>query len=239
MKIEYFASLPSTSHTAAEAARAGAPHLYTVVAAEQSAGRGRLSRSFFSPRGGLYFSTVLRTGLSPREYGAVTPFAAVAVCRALRSVCGVSAQIKWVNDLLLDGRKICGILAESGVDANGEAYILLGIGINTGNTAFPPELQAVAGSVPCADTDALLREILVQLREIEAAVHRADWLEEYRESSCVLGRCVTLYEGESSREGVALDVRADGALLLRLSDGERVFVNGGEISLRVTQTQKN
>ncbi len=239
MKIEYFESLPSTSRTAAEAARAGAPHLYTVVAAEQSAGRGRLSRSFFSPRGGLYFSTVLRTGLGSCEYGAVTPFAAVAVCRALQKVCGVKARIKWVNDLLLDGRKICGILAESGIDTNGKGYIVLGIGINTGNAAFPPELQTVAGSVPCADKQALLHAILTQLRDTEAAVRTAAWLKEYRESSCVLGHWVTLYEGEKRREGVALDVRADGALLLRLSSGERVFVNGGEISLRVTQTQKN
>ena len=239
MKIEFFDTLESTSRTAAEAARSGATHLYTVVAARQTAGRGRLTRSFFSPRGGLYFSTVLRTELLPCEYGALTPFAAVAVHRALQRVCGVCAQIKWVNDLLLDGRKICGILAESGMDASGQPYVVLGIGVNTGDAAFPPELQEIAGNVTCADKHALLREILAELQHAQDAVRRADWLKEYKENSCILGQRVTLYEGEKIREGVALDVFSDGALLLRLTDGKTERINGGEISLRVTQNKKN
>lgn len=239
MEIRYFDCLPSTSRTAAEAARQGASHLYTVVAERQSAGRGRLSRSFFSPCGGLYFTTVLRTGLKPAQYGAVTPFAAVAVRRALSRCCGINASVKWVNDLLLDGKKLCGILAESGTDLQGRPYILLGIGINLGKTDFPPELAEIATSVPCADKDALLRAILTELADVERAVLAGDWLQEYREASAVIGRKVRIIEGERVREGTAKDILSDGALCVLLENGCTEELRGGEISLRTTQVEQS
>ncbi len=235
MEIRYFDTLPSTSKTAAEAAKEGAGHLYTVVAATQTAGRGRLQRRFHSPSGGLYFSTVLRTALTPAQYGAVTPFAAVAVARAVCRVCGVQPEIKWVNDLLLRGKKICGILAESGVDTSGEPYIILGIGINTGDTAFPPELQEIADNVPCRDKDALLRTVLAELEHVEEEILRGTWLTEYRAHSAILGREVLVIEGEARRLVTALDILENGALLILESDGRQVPLCGGEISLRLTQ----
>ena len=235
MEIQHFQTLPSTSQYAAAAAREGAGHLYTVVAESQSAGRGRMERSFFSPPGGLYFSTVLRTPLTPAEYGAVTPFAALAVRRALYKICGVTAQIKWVNDLLVEGRKVCGILAESGVDSAGRPYIILGIGINTGNTAFPPALCESAGSVPCCEREMLLQEILAQLNSVTREIREGHWLSEYRDASAVLGRRVRVFSGSESYLAIPLDILPSGALLVRDENGKTHTLCGGEISLRLTQ----
>ena len=238
MEIVYYPVLPSTSETAKEAAREGAPHLFTVAAERQTAGRGRLDRRFFSPSGGLYFSTVLRTRLTPAQYGAITPFAAVAVTRALSRVCDVTAKIKWVNDLLLDGKKICGILAESGVDRAGDPFVILGIGINTGTADFPAELREIAACVPCADRDALLAAVLDELAGVETAVKSANWLAEYRAASCVLSREIEIVSGTERRRALALDILPNGALLVRNADGAAEELHGPEISLRLTQDPK-
>lgn len=239
MEIVYYPVLPSTSETAKEAAREGAPHLYTVAAERQTAGRGRLDRRFFSPPGGLYFSTVLRTRLTPAQYGAITPFAAVAVSRALSRVCGVTPEIKWVNDLLLGGKKICGILAESGTDRKGEPFVILGIGINTGTAAFPAELREIAACVPCEDRDALLAAVLDELAGVESAVENESWLAAYRAASCVLSREVEIVTGAERRRVRALDILPSGALLVQSADGTAEELRGAEISLRVTQDPKN
>lgn len=238
MEIRYYQELPSTSRTAAEAAREGAAHLFTVVAESQTEGRGRLQRSFFSPRGGLYFTTVLRTDLLPKEYGALTPFAAVAVHRAIRRVCGVETEIKWVNDLLWNGKKVCGILAESGVDLNGRAYVLLGIGINLSPVEFPAELSEIATCVPCEDKEKLLSEILRELSEAEAAVRRATWLADYRAACCMLGSRVTVMRQGTEAHATAVDILSDGALLVLWPGGAYEELRGGEISLRAAQFPK-
>ncbi len=235
MELHYFDTLPSTSKTAAVAAAEGAGHLYTVVAATQSAGRGRLQRSFHSPRGGLYFSTVLRTSLTPAAYGAITPYAALAVHRAILRVCGVRTEIKWVNDLLLDGKKLCGILAESGVDRMGAPYVILGIGINTGSEALPAELRDIACSLPFEDKDCLLHAVLAELSDVEHALQVGSWLAEYRAASAVLGREITVIKNDERRLAYAEDILPSGALLVRYSDTEREALCVGEISLRLTQ----
>ena len=235
MNIHYFETLPSTSITAAEMAKEGAPHLTAVVAKTQTAGRGRLTRQFFSPQGGLYVTIVLRTTLSPAQYGAITPYAALAVHRAMYRTCGVRTQIKWVNDLLLDGKKVCGILAESGSDQNGTPYILLGIGINTGDTVFPAELAEIATSIPECDKDALLHAILEELDGVERAVHNGNWLDEYRAHSAVIGREVNVIEGARTTRATALDIAKSGALKVCFEDGTCGELYGAEISLRLTQ----
>ena len=235
MELHYFDVLPSTSLTAAEAAKEGAGHLYTVIAARQTAGRGRLQRGFHSPTGGLYFSTVLRTGLSPLQYGAVTPYAALAVHRAILRVCGVHTGIKWVNDLLLEGKKVCGILAESGTDKAGKPYLLLGIGINIGDIVFPEELKEIAASLPCPDKDVLLRAVLEELDGVERAVSSGEWRTPYRNASVVIGREVTVIKGEQKATAIAEDVLSSGALLVKYPDGTHEELCVGEISLRLTQ----
>ena len=117
-------------------------------------------------------STVLRPEMSRADYMQITPVAAVAVHRALLNVTGPVTQIKWINDLLLEGKKVCGILAESGFDEKGEPFVVLGIGINTAPVDFPPELRETATVIPCDDLTALAGAILAELSEYQHVIQR-------------------------------------------------------------------
>ena len=239
MELHVYESLPSTNKTAHDAARDGAGELYTVVAKAQTAGRGRMTRSFHSPVGGAYFSTVLRPELPLAAYGQLTPVAAVAVHRAILGVTGVQTQIKWVNDILLDRKKVCGILAESGTDKDGKPFVIVGIGITTADVAFPKELQGIAGFVPCGDPMVLIEAVLKELSLYKHMIETGEWLSYYREHCAFLGERVRVIEGERSRIGRALDILEDGALLLDFGNGQTEALRGGEISLRSAQDDEN
>src|SRR5215218_8406691 len=145
--VLHFDSLPSTNTEAARQAALGAPEGLCVVAREQTAGRGRRERSWVSPKdAGLYVSVVLRPTLEARLWPLITLAAALAVRDALEEACGLEADIKWPNDLLAGGRKLCGILAETAEGARGRA-VVLGVGVNLGRGSFPPEISDTATSV--------------------------------------------------------------------------------------------
>lgn len=239
MELHVYKSLPSTNRAAYEAAREGAEEFYTVVAESQTAGRGRMARSFHSPAGGAYFSTVLRPEIPLVAYGKLTPIAAVAVHRAILRVTGCQTEIKWVNDLLLDRKKVCGILAESGTDRSGRPFVILGIGINTSDVEFPQELRDVVTFVPCGDPMGLIRSTLEELAHYKQWIEEGDWLSYYRAHSAFLGERVRVIEGDHSRLGTALDVLEDGALLVDFGDGKKEALRGGEISIRAAQNDGN
>ncbi|MBQ9802690.1 MAG: biotin--[Clostridia bacterium] len=232
MEIQYFESLPSTNETAKAAAMQGASHLFTVVASRQTAGRGRMGRSFASPTGGTYFSTVLRPRIPRSAYGVITPFCAVAVHRAVRELAGVTLDIKWVNDLLHDGKKVCGILAEAGTDRSGVPFVVLGIGINTGHAPLPPELREIAASLPFDDREALVRHILAHLARLDEELERGTWQTYYRANASCLGARVQVIAHGISKVATALDVDVTGGLLVAYDDGTTETLTGGEISLR-------
>lgn len=238
MELHIFDSLPTTNRTAHEAALTGAKEFYTVVAKEQTAGRGRLLRSFHSPVGGTYFSTVLRPTLPMTHFARITPVAAVAVHRALFKLTGVKTEIKWVNDLLLDGKKVCGILAESGVDGEGNPFVILGIGINTAEVTFPAELQHQATFIPYQEPVALVEAILNELAAYEQSIETGSWLSYYRSHCAFLGEDVMVIKDDTIRHGTALDILADGALRVRFENGNIEELRGGEISLRSAQFRK-
>ena len=237
MEIRYYESLPSTNRTAAEAARAGAGEFYTVAAKSQTAGRGRLDRSFFSPAGGTYFSTVLRPQFGFDLFGQITPVAAVAVHRAIFNLTGLVTDIKWINDLLLGGRKVCGILAESGVDQSGAPYVVLGIGINTAEVEFPPELRDSADFIPCDDPVALIGAILAELMQYEEMITEQSWHDYYRRHCICLGRIVEVIRQGNICPAYAHDVLPDGGLRVEYENGETEVLRGGEISLRLVQNR--
>ena len=237
--IRYFKSLPSTNDAARAAAEEGAPACFTVAAERQTAGRGRMGRTFVSPPGGAYFSVVLRPRLSPAEYGLVTPFAALAVRRAVDKTAHVALDVKWVNDLLYRGKKVCGILSESGVDRQGVPFVVLGIGINMQNSVLPPELNGVAGCIPFADHRTLISAVVAELRAGQAEMESGAFLPEYRRVCVSLGREVVLFDGGAQETVFALDIAPNGGLIVRHADGRRSTVFGGEISLRPAQTDTN
>lgn len=206
-----------------------------VIAASQTAGRGRSGRSFLSPEGGLYLSVLLRPELAPERLPSLTPLAAVAVCRAVEAACGARCGIKWPNDVLLEGKKICGILFES-VLGREKPCVIVGIGINANTASFPEELRAIAGSIAAVtgqrvDLNALAAALL---RELDALYARwltdggGSVLEEYRGLCLNLGREVLA----GGRRGVALAVGEDYSLLVRWDGGEEEALRFGEVSVR-------
>ncbi|MGA9753875.1 MAG: biotin--[acetyl-CoA-carboxylase] ligase [Desulfobaccales bacterium] len=237
--VHHFETLNSTNDLAKELAARGAPEGTVVVAETQTGGRGRLGREWNSPPGvGLYVSLVLRPMLPPWELPQITLMTAVAVVRAIRRVAGVTPGIKWPNDLLLNGKKLGGILTEMETESDRIRHVVVGLGLNVNNPGFPPELAATATSLTLAAGGSFPRVKLLQvwLEEFEALYERflnqefPAILEEWKRYTVTLGRAVTVRQGPREICGQALDVAADGALLLRTAGGEVVRVTSGEIT---------
>ncbi len=226
--------LSSTNTTARALAADGAVEGTAVVAAAQSAGRGTRARAFFSPQGGVYMSVVLR----PRaeDVPLITSCAAVAVARAIERLCPLEVRIKWVNDLYLGARKVCGILTEAGVTPS-DTFVVLGIGVNVAAVDFPPELSAIAtslGNEGCAvDRAALIAAILEEWTALYAAIGTRQFLAESRRRSCVLGKAITVSYNNAVFAAHAVDITVDGHLLIEKPDGERLTLQSGEVSITV------
>jgi BirA family biotin operon repressor/biotin-[acetyl-CoA-carboxylase] ligase len=237
--IHHFDTLPSTNDLAKELAARGAPEGTLVVAEGQSRGRGRLGREWNSPPGvGLYVSVLLRPPLPPTDLPPITLTAAVAVVRALRQAGGVSAGLKWPNDLVLAGKKLGGILTEMETESDRIRHLVVGLGLNVNNRQFPAELADLATSLALTTgrTFSRLRLLQVWLEELESLYQRflarefAAILEEWRDYTVTLGHAVRVRQGEVEICGQALEVSADGALLIQTRSGEIVRVTSGEIA---------
>lgn len=207
----------------------------TLIADRQTDGCGRRGRSFCSPEGGLYLSTLLRPQ-APLDAGRITCCAAVAAARAVECLCDASVAIKWVNDLYLNGRKLAGILAEGVIDPDGALAVALGVGINVGITEFPPELAAIATSLAnegfSVTREDLAAAFLNEWERLYTVSDSAEWMEEYRRRSLVIGRTVTVVQGDATYPATAVAVTDEGHLLVSTPDGERELFSG-EVSVRL------
>jgi len=236
-RLEYRAALGSTHDLARQLAQAGAPEGTVVLAGRQTGGRGRLGRSFISPRGGLYFTIVLRP---PLEHLRPLPIiSALAVARGLEQVTGLSTALKWPNDVLVRGRKICGILMESELTGQAVNYVLLGIGINVNaDMSAYPEIAAIATSAAAeagreVSREALAAAVLNELERLYLASRAGQRVQdEWRARLDTLGRQVRVTCGQMVEEGLAEDVDSDGSLILRRPDGSRVAIAAGDVTLR-------
>ncbi len=229
----------STNRVAKELAKNGAPEGTLVVAARQSMGRGRLGRSFFSPEGGIYMSLVLRPHIAPEQAILVTTCAAVAVARAIEKISGETAGIKWVNDIFINGKKVCGILAEAGFCEHTEQpdYIVLGIGINVERQSVPEELKEIVGCLEDGKTRSLSKADLIMgvWKEFEALYRNlstAVYMEEYKKRSILVGKEVTVCSAEGDYKAVVTDIDKEGHLILD-RQGETVILSTGEVSVRL------
>lgn len=241
---EYFSEIDSTNRYLKELANNGAPEGRVVLANRQSAGRGRLGRSFFSPEDkGIYMSILLRPDIELERSVLITSMTAVAVARAIERVSGVAAQIKWVNDIYINQKKVCGILTEAGINAETIRldYAVVGIGINVGTMEFPEELQEIATSVSneCRQNvtkEALIEEILKELELWYPTLWNGSFLQESRERSILLGKEIlvvdALAEG-GSYIAKAVDLNELGHLIIE-RNGNREVLNSGEVSIRFT-----
>ncbi len=242
-KLNHYLTLSSTNETLKEMAEAGAPEGTVVIAEEQTRGKGRLGRSWSSPRGrGIWFSTLLKPSVSPRETPVFTLLAAVAVMRALHAALPrLAAGIKWPNDILIQGRKACGILTELKAEADRLHYLVIGIGLNVNQEAadFPPGLEGVATSLYLECGEVLKRlplavSMLQSLDDLYGAYRTAGFgplLEEWKAKNITLGRRVNVSLPAGHLAGTAVEISAEGALIIQTEDGKSRHVHAGEVTL--------
>ena len=233
VSVRVFDEIDSTNTEAKRMAADGFWGDALLVANTQTAGRGRMGRSFYSPSAtGAYFS-ILHTLTTPLcDAVAITSAASVAVMRAIKALSGVQTQIKWVNDLYYRDKKICGILTEA-VSVGERTHVIVGIGINLSTESFPAELREIAGSLDAQiDTAELIAQIFCEISRYLQNPGSREWLADYRAHSSVLGRHVAWVSEGGSCEGIAESIDADGALLVRVADGNVVRLHTGEITLR-------
>ena len=222
----------STNRDLKQLSLSGCPQGTVVTAECQTEGRGRLGRSFISPAGGVYLSYLMRPTTPPGETASVTAWAAVAVADAIRDVTGLNCHIKWVNDLLLAGKKVCGILTEMAGDA-----LIIGIGINANNLSFPEEIADRATSLCLAcgkEVDrnrlcgALIGRLDMLCRQWPNA--KEDYRERYIRLCDTVGQLVSfVYHGEEL-QGTAVDIGPDFELSVD-TDGGNILVSSGEVTL--------
>lgn len=240
LHMEVLMDTASTNALAREKAGMGAPEGTVILAKHQSAGRGRFGRKFYSPAdSGIYLSLILRPkGYSPRQAIKVTAMAAVAVCRAIADISGKECSIKWVNDIFMDGRKVCGILTEGSFDLESGTLdsIVLGVGINVYEPegGFPEELSSVAGAVfhsRVSDGRNRLTAAFLN-RFMECYLGKEDFTEAYREKSMIIGRDIDVISAAGVRSARALDVDRDCHLIVRYENGEIAQLSSAEVSVR-------
>jgi BirA family biotin operon repressor/biotin-[acetyl-CoA-carboxylase] ligase len=239
--IHHFTTVTSTNDVARQMALAGSPEGTGVCALEQTAGRGRQGRSWSSPPGhGLYLSVILRPKMLFPVVQLIPLAGALAVARTLADVYGVSPDIKWPNDIIVGGRKACGILVESSTESGRIDFAILGIGINLGQEEFPEDIRATATSM-LKETglliapDDLLGPLLERLEKWYGLLTRepASIIEAWEESSSYARDCrVVITTGEETFEGITAGLSQSGALIVEMSGGHRREVLSGEVRLR-------
>ncbi len=216
----------------------GAGNGTAVIADSQTAGRGRLGRSFYSPPGkGLYLSMVLRADFDMSRSVLITVAACAAAAQAIEAVTGITPDIKWVNDLYLNGKKICGILCEALTDfESGQiTAVIPGIGINCRPQEFPEELRGKAGWIPASfSRNELAAELIDRMLEITENIEDRSFMDYYRAHSMVVGKEISVRKiNQEPFPARALAVDNDGGLVIRHGDGREETLTTGEVSIRI------
>lgn len=248
-RIVFFDEIDSTNNQVKKMASEGAEEGLVVVAESQTSGRGRLGRAWISPRGtGVWLSFLLRPLISPQEAQVITLAASAAVVSAIRIAAGIDTGVKWPNDVVLGGRKVCGILVEMSSEMDRINYIVVGIGINVSQNEgdFPEELRERAISLKsyvesCGEVfkgsgrSKLINTLLRELDRVYKKVYTGKvWeiIEEWKKCSATLGREVRIAVKDDVFTGIADDITADGRLLVKCGNGETREVLSGEVEVR-------
>ena len=242
--VRCFDRIDSTNSYLKREAVNGGPNGLVAVANEQTAGRGRSGRSFFSAANcGIYLSILFRPHCEPQKTMTLTAHAAVAVCEALERACGVKTEIKWTNDVVLNGKKLCGILTEITLECESGLVdsVVIGIGINVNyrREDFPEALHDIAGSIfsetgTRVDRAKLTAEMIKALDRMHEAWEQNPkaYLDAYRARCSTTGKEVRVLRGDSVRDAFALEITDEFALRVRYNDGTEEILNSGEVSVR-------
>lgn len=236
-RVIYYPSLTSTMEAAKQEALLGAAEGTVVIADQQTAGRGRIKRVWLSPRGSLALSVILYPSVA--NLPSLIMLASLAVVHSIGAVTGLKSQIKWPNDVLIDGGKVSGILIESSLRASTVDYAIIGIGMNVNLRLEDfPEIQSIATSLSAETGRAVsrlevIRRLLVEIERLYLALQAGESIyEEWRDSLVTLGRRVRATTGKTVYQGIAESVGRDGSLLLRHSDGSLTRIVAGDVTLR-------
>ena len=239
--IHSYRLVKSTNDLVTQMAESGAPEGTIVTAEQQSQGRGRLGRTWFSPEGtGIYVSILLRPRIKPEQAPGLSIMTSVALAEALERYAPGEVQIKWPNDILVGGKKVCGVLTELSAERKKIQHVVVGVGINVNQKAadFPPDIKRTATSLRIATKKPINRaELLKQFLlyfEREYLAYQKYGLKKaqrrLRKYSSMLGKTVRILSGDHVIEGVAVDIDASGALILYHS-GKRIAISAGEVSV--------
>lgn len=242
--VEVLEETDSTNRAAKEEAQKGAAEGTLFVAKRQSMGKGRFGRSFFAQEGGIYMSAVLRPGIPADRAVFITTCAAVAVARAIEKETGIRAGIKWVNDIFIDGKKVCGISTEAALDLESgiPEYVILGIGINVEKQKFPEELEGIACCLEKytekpVEKSRLIAAVWNEFSALYKKLGSAEYMKEYKERSVLLGREVTVFSAQGSYSAAVRDIDGEGHLLVE-HDGTLRTLSSGEVSIKIPKEEK-
>jgi BirA family biotin operon repressor/biotin-[acetyl-CoA-carboxylase] ligase len=222
-RIHFFDTASSTMDIARELARKDCPDFTVVIAETQTCGRGRMDRNWVSPKGGLYFTLVLRPHIPPVMSPLVNFGAAFVLARTLQEFCGVDARVKWPNDVLVHDRKVSGMLSEMEAAGDQVSFVNIGIGINMNND-LPPDLPS-ATSIKNITGKACSRKAFLSefLDRLENRIHQPDLatvIAEWKTCSATLGQQVRIVSRQGVTEGKAMDVDPNGALVVQTANGD-------------------
>jgi len=230
-RVHYLEEVDSTMTVARDLARKGAEQGTLVTAERQTGGRGRLARVWFSPPGGIYMTLVTRPAVAAFMAPRINLLSAVAVASAVESLHGIPARVKWPNDVLVDGKKLCGILAEMEAETDAVRFVNVGVGLNANvriTDAFPDAVSLCHLLGHHVNRRLLAWEVVEGILRRLQCVQSADILDEWRRYAHTLGRRVSIATGDTTVEGLASDIDEFGALLVKRDDGSLATVVAGD-----------
>lgn len=235
--MEHIKSVTSTNDIVKELAKDGKDEGYVLIADSQTQGKGRLSRSFYSPdNSGIYMSILLRPKLQAKDFPLITTCCAVAVAKAIEKVFRIDTKIKWVNDIYISGKKVSGILVESGI-SNDSSFAVVGIGVNVSvpKDNFPDEIKDKAGAILNYRDDELKNKltasILNEFYSIYSHIDDKSFYNDYKNRSFILGKRISFEKNAVTHNVTAIDIDENFGLVVKDENGKVFTLNTGEVSI--------
>lgn len=240
-EIKYYDEIDSTNERAKTFARAGEKEGTLIIADRQSGGKGRLGKSWDSPgKSGIWMSLILRPRITPDKASQLTLLAGLNMCEAIQRVTGLESKIKWPNDMVVGGKKVCGILTEMTTEMEGVNYIVLGIGVNVNTKSFPAELEHATSLSLEGNKNYTRRYIIKEFLELferdylryKEEKSLVSFLERYKKNCITLHHEIKVINPEKEYRAFAKDINEDGSLMVEDEEGKEKIVFCGEVSVR-------